>query len=49
MRKSIFDIASVLINISNELYQMMLLAFLLLYNVDRTENVKELKEKIIGE
>lgn len=48
MRKSIFDIASVLINISNELYQMMLLAFLLLYNVDRTENVKELKEKIIG-
>lgn len=49
MRKSIFDIASVLINISNELYQMMLLAFLLLYNVDRTENVEELKEKIIGE
>ena len=32
----------------NELYQMMLLAFLLLDNVDRTENVKELKEKIIG-
>lgn len=49
MRKSIFDIASKIINISNELYQMMLLAFLLLYNVDRTENVKELKEKIIGE
>jgi hypothetical protein len=48
MRKSIFDIASVSINISNELYQMMLLAFLLLDNVDRTENVKELKEKIIG-
>lgn len=45
MRKSIFDIASVSINISNELYQMMLLAFLLLDNVDRTENVKELKEK----
>lgn len=33
----------------DELYQMMLLAFLLLDNVDRTENVKELKEKIIGE
>lgn len=32
----------------DELYQMMLLAFLLLDNVDRTENVKELKEKIIG-
>ena len=48
MRKSIFDIASVSINISNELYQMMLLAFLLLDNVDRTENVKEIKEKIIG-
>lgn len=48
MRKSIFDIASVSINISNELYQMMLLTFLLLENVDRTENVKELKEKIIG-
>lgn len=48
MRKSIFDIASASINISNELYQMMLLAFLLLDNVDRTENVKELKEKIIG-
>ena len=48
MRKSIFDIASVSINISNELYQMMLLAFLLLDNVDRTENVKELKEKING-
>lgn len=48
MRKSIFDIASVSINISNELYQMMLLAFLRLDNVDRTENVKELKEKIIG-
>ncbi len=48
MRKSIFDIASVSINISNELYQMMLLTFLLLDNVDRTENVKELKEKIIG-
>ncbi len=31
----------------DELYQMMLLAFLLLDNVDRTENVKELKEKII--
>lgn len=28
----------------DELYQMMLLAFLLLDNVDRTENVKELKE-----
>lgn len=27
---------------------MMLLAFLLLDNVDRTENVKKLKEKIIG-
>lgn len=48
MRISIFDIASASINISNELYQMMLLAFLLLDNVDRTENVKELKEKIIG-
>lgn len=33
----------------DELYQMMLLAFLLLDNVDRTENVKKLKEKIIGE
>lgn len=32
----------------DELYQMMLLAFLLLDNVDRTENVKKLKEKIIG-
>lgn len=32
----------------DELYQMMLLAFLLLDNVNRTENVKELKEKIIG-
>lgn len=32
----------------DELYQMMLLAFLLLDNVDKTENVKELKEKIIG-
>jgi len=32
----------------DELYQMMLLAFLLLDNVDRTENVKRLKEKIIG-
>lgn len=33
----------------DELYQMMLLAFLLLDNVGRTENVKGLKEKIIGE
>ena len=32
----------------DELYQMMLLAFLLLDNVDRTENVKKLEEKIIG-
>ena len=32
----------------DELYQMMLLAFLLLDNVDGTENVKKLKEKIIG-
>ena len=32
----------------DELYQMMLLAFLLLDNVDRTANVKELKEKIVG-
>lgn len=32
----------------DELYQMMLLAFLLLDNVQRTANVKELKEKIAG-
>lgn len=32
----------------DELYQMMLLAFLLLDNVDRTASVKELKEKIVG-
>lgn len=32
----------------DELYQMMLLAFLLLDNVDRTANVKELKGKIVG-
>lgn len=32
----------------DELYQMMLLAFLLLDNVDRTANVKDLKEKIVG-
>ncbi len=33
----------------DELYQMMLLAILLLDNVDRTKKVKELKEKIIGD
>lgn len=33
----------------DELYQMMLLAFLLLDNVDRMVSVKELKGKIIGE
>ena len=33
----------------DELYQMMLLAILLLDNVDRTAKVKELKEKIVGE
>lgn len=32
----------------DELYQMMLLAFLLLDNVDRMTSVKELKEKIVG-
>lgn len=32
----------------DELYQMMLLAFLLLDNVERTANVKELKDKIVG-
>ncbi|MGN0462813.1 MAG: hypothetical protein ACI4HZ_10280, partial [Ruminococcus sp.] len=32
----------------DELYQMMLLAFLLLGNVDRTETIKELKGKIVG-
>ena len=32
----------------DELYQMMLLAFLLLDNVDRMANVKELKGKVIG-
>lgn len=32
----------------DELYQMVLLAFLLLDNVDRTEKVKELKGKITG-
>jgi len=32
----------------DELYQMMLLAFLILDNVDRTTNVKDLKEKIVG-
>ncbi len=32
----------------DELYQMMLLAFLLLDNVDRTANIKELKGKIVG-
>ena len=33
----------------DELYQMMLLAILLLDNVDRAAKVKELKEKIVGE
>lgn len=33
----------------DELYQMILLALLLLDNVDRTAKVKELKDKIIGE
>lgn len=33
----------------DELYQMILLAILLLDNIDRTTKVKELKEKIIGE
>lgn len=33
----------------DELYQMLLLAFLLLDNVDRTAKVKELKDKIVGE
>lgn len=32
----------------DELYQMMLLAFLLLDNVERTKKVKELKRKIVG-
>lgn len=32
----------------DELYQMMLLAFLLLDNVDRTASIKELKGKIVG-
>ena len=32
----------------DELYQMMLLAFLLLDNVERTSQVKELKDKIVG-
>ena len=32
----------------DELYQMMLLAFLLLDNVDRAKNIKELKAKITG-
>ncbi len=32
----------------DELYQMMLLAFLFLDNVDRTSKVKELKDKIVG-
>lgn len=32
----------------DELYQMMLLAFLLLDNVDRADKVRELKEKIVG-
>lgn len=32
----------------DELYQMILLAFLLLDNVDRTKKVKELKDKIVG-
>lgn len=32
----------------DELYQMMLLAFLLLDNVDRMDKVRELKEKIVG-
>ena len=32
----------------DELYQMMLLAFLLLDNVERTAQVKELKDKIVG-
>jgi len=32
----------------DELYQMLLLAFLLLDNVDRAAKVKELKEKIVG-
>ena len=32
----------------DELYQMMLLAFLLLDNVERTSQVKELKNKIVG-
>lgn len=32
----------------DELYQMMLLAFLLLDNADRTDKVRELKEKIVG-
>lgn len=32
----------------DELYQMMLLAFLLLDNVDRMENIKELKGKVVG-
>lgn len=32
----------------DELYQMILLAFLLLDNVDRTKKVKELKNKVVG-
>ena len=32
----------------DELYQMMLLAFLLLDNVERTKKIKELKRKIVG-
>ena len=32
----------------DELYQMMLLAFLLLDNVQRASKVKELKDKIVG-
>lgn len=32
----------------DELYQMMLLALLLLDNIERTAKIKELKEKIIG-
>ena len=32
----------------DELYQMILLAFLLLDNVDRAKKVKELKNKVVG-